>query len=54
MNSSDMKFYLLSFPPWVSQLLIKLMNKKKKIASLVENWFTLSFLKIQDSESSKY
>ena len=29
-------------------------KKEKKIALLVENWLTLSFLNIQDSENSKY
>ena len=45
------------FTPWVSELLNQITEKKKKkkkIALLVENWFTLSFLNIQDSENSKY
>ena len=44
------------FTPWVSVLLNQITEKKKKkkIALLVENWFTLSFLNIQDSENSKY
>ena len=51
MNSSDMKFNLLSLS---FSIINQINEQKKKIASLVENWFTLSFLNIQESESSKH